>query len=323
MSIRLAGICNGKDAADSPQQLYFVSSADGGRSFSVGNGGSPIIVKGSPGTWYSQHIAQACLIAVTGGYELWASGYNGRTWAIGRWTSSTLNDDPASWFADGANPIITKGAAGQPDDANCNIPMVEYDAGLRRIWYTGWKVGGKTTGCYAEVDAGGMLTKYAKVIDVGASGDFDHEGVSCGPPLTVGGEKRVYYTGQAGTTYPDCSQGYATYTDPRDAGTYTKRGQLPSLAGIVTLDGAYRSQGLSSIVPWQRRYIGLLSVFHPDGSTNQREITGYTVSRDGLTWTASNGPVVPMATAYPSIESRENPAVLRRLRLRDVGHSPA
>lgn len=306
----LFGFYNGRVGSGNPQQILGISSENDGRAF-TSEVGATFQVSGAGGL-YDEHVAQCCFFKRSPTeYVVYLSGYDGTNWRIFRFTSSVLSHDSADWFIDnGGNAVIDLGSGGDPDDAGANFPQVEYDAGTdtERIWYTGWH-SGVTTICYAERDSGGTFTKYGRVLNVGAGGAFDDAGLETGPPITIGGQKRIYYDGYDGAEY---TQAWATYTDPQDAGTYTKQGAIASLTGPLSIpEGAYGSVHLHSLVPRARGgYIGMVTLFHPVGSANQREVSVYCASNDGLAFGQVSGPIIPMSTTYPAVESRENPAVI-------------
>ena len=300
-----AGFINVKTAGN-PYQIHYVESSDAGESFTMN--ATPTFAVGAGGTWYDTHIVHPRLIQEGSTLAVYVSGHDGTTWRTGRWTSSTLSPTAGDWTADPANPIIDLGASGQPDDVGAHIPYCEYDSAndLTRIWYTGFD-GTTYRTCYAERASNGTITKYGAVLNPGGVGDFDEQYASGGPMLTINGEKRLYYGGT--NAAGDSSVGYATYTDPRVAATYTKQGVLIS-GPFTSSDGNYDSIGMVDIVRRGTQYLFFGTYIHPTGSANLREISLRATSTDGLTFSNFLAPIVPMTTAYPAEESRENPDVM-------------
>lgn len=301
-----AGFYNGKQGSD-PQQLYHITTTDAGVTWTIGNGGSPTIPVGAGGTWNDSHVAHPSVVLEGATYALYASGYDGANWRIGRWTASSVSATPGDWTADAGNPIITIGTGGDPDDVGAYVPACQYDAdtGITRIWYLGYE-GTTFSVCYAERSAGGTITKYGQMLAPGAGGTWNEMGVAAGSPHTVGSEKRLYLGGLAASTVS--SVGYATYTDPRVAATYTDQGQV--LAGpIVVSDGSYDSVAITSVIPRGSGFVILGTLVDPTGSLNQREIGFRSTTVDGVTFSAPVG-IFGMSTVFPAVESRENPGVL-------------
>jgi hypothetical protein len=303
----LTAIYNGKLGAV-PQEIYIATSTDAGASFTIGNGGDPLIPAGAGGTWNDGHVAHASVILEGAVWAIYASGYDGATWRTGRWTAATLSDDPADWTPDAGNPIIGPGSAGAFDEDGAFVPHVQYDAsaGLTRIWYTGIK-DANFSGGYAERSSGGTITKYGEVLPKGSGGAWNEIGTSPTAPHTIGGQKRLFLGGQnAGGT---SSAGWASYTDPRSAATYTNQGEI--LEGPITVaDGSYDSVAITSILPYGVQYLVFGSLIHPTGSGNQREIAYRVTSPDGITFGTPTGEVIPLSTAHPNVESAENPSVV-------------
>jgi hypothetical protein len=304
----LTAIFNGR-VGSAPQQLYIATSTDAGMTWTVGNGGSALIPVGSGGSWNDVHIAHACLLLEGANWAIYASGFDGANWRTGRWTSPTLSDDPADWTPDAGNPIIGLGSGSDPDVDGAFIPSCQYDdaTGTTRIWYTGVD-GSNFSGCYAERDSSGTITKFGEVLPRGGSGTWNEVGTSPIAPHEIGGDKRLFLGGQAASGVSE--QGYATYTDPQDAGTYTNHGSI--LAGPFTVsDGDFESPTINSILPYGSEYLVFGALIHPVGfPANQREISYRTTSPDGLTFDTLVGPIFPMSTAWPNTESAENPAVV-------------
>lgn len=291
-----------RQVGGSTYRIYAATSTDAGESFTAND--TVLIDIGSGGSWNDVHVAHVCVIPEDGAYALYASGYDGSEWHTGRWTAATLSTDPADWTPDGANPILSPGGGQtgrwvpqcQPDD------VLE----LTRIW-TLVADGTNFWTYYAERDwATGTITDYGMVLAPGGAGTWNEVGSDGGVPHEIGGEKRLYVGGQdaAGIS----STGYATYTDPRDDATYTIVGQV--LAGPITVtDGEFDSVAILSIQPYGASYLVWGSLIHPTGLGAGREIAFRATSTDGLTFGTPEGAVIPMATSYPSNESRENPNV--------------
>lgn len=289
----------------STYRIFAAASTDGGESFTTGD--TALIDIGAGGSWNDVHLAHPCAIEEDGAYAMYVSGYDGSTWRTGRYTAATLSTTPGGWTADPANPIIspTGGLTGtwvpqcQPDT----------DLELTRIWYLAYN-GTTFSTYYAERDwATGTITKYGEVLPPGGSGAWNELGTDAVVPHTIGGQKRLFLGGQAADGVSEA--GWASYTDPRVAATYTNHGSI--LAGPFTADdGDYLSPAILSLQPYGvEGYLVFGSLIHPDGfPANSREISFRTLSPDGLTFpNPIAAPIIPMATSWPDSESRENPNV--------------
>lgn len=298
-------IYNGKVGSD-PQEIYIATSTDGGVSFTIGNGGNPIIPVGSGGSWNDAHVAHPSVLQEATGWTIYASGWDGAVWRTGRWTAATLSDDPADWTPDPSNPLISPTGS----QTGTYVPACQADEVLEltRIWYLVVD-GGTFSTFYAERDWGtGTITEYGEVLSPGGSGDWNEIGSDGNAPHTIGGQKRLFVGGQGASG--NTSSGWASYTNPRVAATYTDEGQI--LAGPITVaDGAYDDVAITAIVPYGPDYLVFGTLLHPTGfPANQREIAFRTTSSDGLTFGTPVGEVIPLSTAWPNVESAENPQVV-------------
>lgn len=271
---------------------------------------NPVIGLGSAGTWNDAQVHAPCVLWDGSQWVLYASGYDGTNYRIGRWTSA----DRIAWTQYGSNPLLGLGSAGSFDDAGVIAPQVTYNAVLSpawKMWYVGSKSGGKTTIGFADSTDGLNWTKRGKVIDVGAAGDFDDEGVGLGCAVLVGATWYVFVAGQS-TPTGSYRAGYVTCTDPATAGTYTKHGVLAQFAGTMTLDDGYTyiSNTLTSVFLRGSTYVGYGTTFDPDSTTDQREVAFRSTSADLVTWTTPTGVLLPLASGTFDTISAENPSVV-------------
>jgi len=128
---------------------------------------NPILRPGSSG-WDSRDVAHPTVIYHNDQFMMWYCGRGGSYWDIGLATSS----DGSVWNKYGGNPVLVRGASGQPDSYSAYTPEVIFHEGKFKMWYGGLD-GSKVTTCYAESTDGMTWTKYGRVLNVGASGAWD------------------------------------------------------------------------------------------------------------------------------------------------------
>lgn len=303
----LVGLYNGT-TVDFAYNLFGLYSTNGGTSWSRMNAGGVCIPRNTA-SWNSANLVQPSIFWDGSKWVCYVAGHNGSAFSIGRYTNpnADLVANPTAWTAS-TNPILT----GPPTYTNVNLPEAVKDGSITRLWYTGWPSGAGTVIGYSEVDSLGVLTGVGTVLNVGSSGDFDDEGLAVGACVKVGSEWRVYYAGQSGTTNPDYRTGYATTTDPDDAGAYTKHGVISAFSGQITLAGdgrTYRSNHLRSILQLPNgSWMGWGSCFHPTDASGD-EVSFQSTSTDGLTWTAPTGPILALTSGGNNDNSAENPSI--------------
>jgi predicted GH43/DUF377 family glycosyl hydrolase len=240
--------------------------------------GNPVLPPAEDGAWDDGGRYVGSVIVVDGTYHLYYAGQAVGTpilesYEIGHATSS----DGVVWEIDPANPVLTRGAAGEWDSETVTTPAVIHDASEFRMWYGGgvdgqWRVG------YATSADGSTWTKLDgnPIMDVGPEGSFDDLGLWPGTVIFDGALYRMWYTGQrdVGADDYDWRIGFAESED----GLSWSRNPDPVVDPGSGWDG------------WQ--------VYAPavylDGSTYQMWYSahsgsdvaiGYAVSPDGLQWT--------------------------------------
>lgn len=296
---------NGQSGGGNPVSLGLATSTDAGATWTV-YGSNPVISPGAGGTWDDEQVHGACVIWDGSQWVLYADGYDGTHYRIGRWTSADL----ITWTAYGSNPIVGLGAGGAFDENGCVGPNVRYDVTASpswQMWYVGFDAGNVTTLGYADSSDGLAWTKRGQVLGVGAGGAFDSGGVGGAPVIKVGATYYLFYAGFDGTNYHG---GYATCASP--TGTYTKHGVLSAFAGDVTSlsDGkTYKSNGMNTVIARGSGYIAYGTTFHPTVPATQYETSFRSESTDLVTWTAPTGPLVTVGSGWDSI-SAENPSVV-------------
>lgn len=305
--LEMVGVYNGT-SADLDYDIGVMYSGDSGQTWTR-DPGNPVLLKGSGGAWDDESLVQPSLFHDGSQWVLYAAGYSGTAWAIGRWTNPDIIADPTDWTAD-SNPILS----GPPTFNGVNNPAVLLDGTTERIWYTALESSGDTTIGYAERAAGGSVSGVGVVLDVGSAGQQDDVGLATGVVVKVGSVWRVYYGGAseigAIAEYRTC---LATTTDPEDPGEYSKLGALSGLDGDVTLAGdgrTYQSNVLRTVIQHPNgSWIGFGTAFHPTDASGD-EVSFRSTSEDGITWTAPTGPILPLVVSEWDDNSAENPSIV-------------
>ncbi|TAL46202.1 MAG: hypothetical protein EPN91_00760 [Salinibacterium sp.] len=304
---------NGQSGGGNPVQIGLASTTDGGINWRR-SGSNPIIPAGIAGTWNSTQTHAPCVLWDGTQWVLYADGYDGSNYRIGRWTSPDL----VTWTPNAGNPIVGLGAGGAFDDVNAQSPQVTYDATLSppwKMWYVG-NDGAVITVGFADSADGITWTKRGKVIGVGTAGQFHDEGVGLGCAIRVGSTWYVFIAGQADSVNPvNYRSGYTTVAVGSEgtAAAYATPVVISALSGTLTLDDypfAYRHNALIAVVRRGTSYVGYGTAFNPTNGVF-REVTFRATSPDLITWTVSPHPVLPLSNggAWETI-SAENPSVV-------------
>ena len=157
---------------------------------------------GASGTWDDSLVHSPTVLFDGTKYQMWYTGSNGSTHRIG-YTTST---DGIVWEKH-PNPVLDLGASGTWDDSLVHSPTVLFDGAEYQMWYSGyddlnWRIG------YATSADGIVWEKHPDfVLDLGASGTWDDDGVWSPTALFDGAKYQMWYTGQDGS---QARTGYAT-----------------------------------------------------------------------------------------------------------------
>jgi beta-1,2-mannobiose phosphorylase / 1,2-beta-oligomannan phosphorylase len=95
--------------------------------------GNPVLSIGLEGEWDASEVVSPSVVYFKGQYHLWYQGDNtpAQTAAIGH----AVSDDGIAWVKDDANPIVTKGPAGQWDAYQVYYPSVVDHNQVLYLWY--------------------------------------------------------------------------------------------------------------------------------------------------------------------------------------------
>ena len=261
---------DGTDFTD-PVTVYI--TGDGGLQTigSVDAGGGAIWSKqgmvldlGAGGQWDDADVHSPSVILDGATYKMWYVGYDGSDYRIGYATSA----DGITWAKQGM--VLDLGAGGEWDDFLLHSPTVILDGATYKMWYTGHDGASFSIG-YATSADGITWAKQGMVLDVGAGGEWDDDGVQSPSVILDGATYKMWYGGDDGTKL---SIGYATSADGI---TWAKQGMVLDVGAVdewdddnvnspsVILDGA----------TYKMWYGG------DDGASFS---IGYATSADGITW---------------------------------------
>ena len=110
---------------------------------------TPILERGSPGSWDSEWVADAKVIAPwEGPDDLWRMYYVGRSGGGNGQVGLATSKDGISFTKYAKNPIVGLGPAGAWDDGNIQAFSPEWDAGVElfRAWYVARRAGAGSAG---------------------------------------------------------------------------------------------------------------------------------------------------------------------------------
>lgn len=256
----LAGLINGCTDATYAYKIGWITSSDGGSTWSV-SGASTL----DPGTgWESTYVKDPYPVWDGSQFVVFYCGTNGSNMGIGRATCSSLTGTITKY---GSNPILTHGAGGSFDETNVAFPTVLYEPALSppwRMWYDAATSGGTRTVGYADSTDGLSWTKRGKVLDVGTAGQFDESGAELGAVFKSGSTYYLYYGGFNADGFRHSA--YATFTDP--LGTYTKQGKITGFDTLLTVGAwSWRSNKVRCVLPYGTSYRLLIDFWNPGGAT--------------------------------------------------------
>jgi predicted GH43/DUF377 family glycosyl hydrolase len=211
-------------------------------------------------------------------YRMWFAGYDSSDIPrIGLATST----DGINWGKYNDNPVLQQGAAGSWDETQVYNPTVIKDGTTFKMWFTGYS---RTTkhariGYATSTNNGQTWTKHPTyVLDVGASGAWDEDGVGECCVIKDGDTYKMWFGGS--DYYQWWRTGYATSTDGINWAKYSGNPVL--------------SEGVSgNWDEWAASAPAVIkdgSVYHmlyggTDAYNGAR--IGYATSLDGKNWTKS------------------------------------
>ncbi|MCK5328508.1 MAG: tandem-95 repeat protein, partial [Candidatus Latescibacteria bacterium] len=245
--------------------------------------GNPVLRDGIEADWDGEFVSEPSVLYDGTVYRMWYAGYDGTKLRIGYATSA----DGVDWTKHASNPVLDAGASGAWDDAGVSSPSVLVDGSGYHMWYSGYDGITMRIG-YATSTDGVDWTKHASnpVLDVGAGGVWDSEGVSSPSVLDDGTGYALFYTGSDGD---HTRIGYATSAD----GVVWNR-DSENLVLDVGGNWAWDSEGLSnpSVLVDETRY----SMFYTGYDGDHLKI-GFAVGQESV-GQKPNAPPVAADDAY-------------------------
>ncbi len=165
---------------------------------------NPVFVKGSTGSWDSASPARPSVLILNDVYHMWY-GSNG---AIGYASSS----DGIHWTRSSLNPILSPGSAGAWDGAAIHAPTVIFYGGRYHMWYQGIVTASVMRPNFGHAEAADpehwTRDPANPVLQYGASGTWDDNGIFYPSVLARDGKLRMWFHGNDSSTGP-LSVGYA------------------------------------------------------------------------------------------------------------------
>lgn len=295
-------------------KIGLAQSFDGGVTWSR-YASNPVLTVGAGGTWDDVQVHAPSVVWDGTQWVMYAGGYDGANYRIGRWTSADL----ITWTPYGSNPVLDLGAGGDFDDAGLLAPKVYFDSTATpkwKMWYVAVKSGGKVTTGYAYSSNGTSWTKAGKVVDVGGSGTFYDEASAFNAPFVSGSTVYLFGAGQANPSAPFNNRaGYVTVAlgSETSSAAYSTPTALATFSGNITgLDDGltYTSNGITAVILRGTTYIAYGTAFGPVTPATQHEVAWRSTSIDLLDWTNPTGVLLPLSEGTFDTISAENPSVV-------------
>jgi predicted GH43/DUF377 family glycosyl hydrolase len=247
----------------------------------VDDPGEPVLGPAEPGAWDDGARYPMAVIQIDGTFHLY---YNGQRSGSGQLDATDVghatSTDGVAWEIDPANPVLTRGSAGEWDDhALWGVAIIHDDSGFR-MWYSGVDMdsGVGRVGTATSSD-GSTWTKHTgnPIMDVGPTGSFDDELVLPGTVILEGELYRMWYMSSRALADPNDYDWRIGYAESGDGLTWHR---LPEPV-------------LDTGPGWENWLVYAPSVLY-DGSEYHMWYTGhngfniaigYAVSDDGVEWT--------------------------------------
>lgn len=181
------------DGAD----VYLALTSDGGQTWTCANGGSPVLTRGTGGSWDDTRVLTVSVVKDSpSDYKMWYTGRNAAgVYAIGYATSS----DGISWTKYGSNPVLTTGSPAAWDGQYVREPSVLNVGGTYHMWYSGtvkwpfFRIG------HATSPDGITWTKDpANPVVTPVAGSWDQSEVYSPSVIANGGAYEMFFSGNSG-----------------------------------------------------------------------------------------------------------------------------
>ena len=274
--------------------LLVLPGISGAQTEWVDDPANPVVPTPDLDAWDAEGYVNTMLV-VDGIYHLFYQGHADgspllRFYDIGHATS----EDGINWVKDPANPVLTRGSAGEWDEDSVAVAAVIHDGTEFRMWYGGSRGEGDSVG-YATSSDGTTWTKHADnpVMIPGPAGAFDDYGVAPGTVIFDGETYRMWYTGDREGDDLYWKIGYAESDDGLNWTRHTTPVVEPEERWNAWI--VYSPTVLFDGTTFRMWYAG-----HSGGSV----AIGHAVSSDGVEWTNYWGnPVVSSGSQAFDISS--------------------
>ncbi|RKY70739.1 MAG: hypothetical protein DRQ14_08500, partial [Candidatus Latescibacterota bacterium] len=217
-------------------------------------------------------VSHAFVMFSGGRYHMWYTRDTGSGICYARSTDGVVWED----YPD--NPVLRVGTGEAWDCAVVSRPSVLYDGKRYHMWYAGYDGEHLRIGYATSLDGISWTKEAGPVLDVGAEGSWDGEGVSSPSVLYDGKRYRMWYAGYDGEHF---QIGYAT---SEDGVNWTKYAGNPVLE--VGVEGSWDGEGVSS--PNVLYEGGRYHMWYAGYDGVHKQI-GHATSVDGVDWEKDSG----------------------------------
>lgn len=249
---------------------------------------NPVVEAGDPLDWDGAGVTAPSVIADGNLFHMWytgqvATGTSGVVTAIGYATSSA----GTPWVKYVNNPVLADGPRDSWDAGGAAQPVVIKNNDMYQMWYAGRDETGIQRIGYATSGNGRNWTKFTgnPLLEPGAEGTWDEQGVIPGAVLRIRGIYRMWFTGLDAEGIPQI--GWAISPDgirwaKHDSGNPVL---APAPGAAWEAGGVYRPTVLFDGMLYRMWYTGI-------GEDGIHRI-GFAHSTDGVTWMRGpNNPVL-------------------------------
>lgn len=298
------GLINGCPTGAYEYDIGTIVSNDAGTTWTVG--ASPVITQGVA-AWKTIYVKDPSLVWDGSQYACYYSAWNGSNHQVGRATCATLT---GTWADYGSNPILGVPNDGSYRENGAIFPYVLYDATASPPWKM-WVTGSKgvtpdyTIGFLDSAD-GLTWTDHGRVLDLGAGGSDDANGLIMGAAILDGSTWYIFYGAVPASGFYHGA--YATCTDPATAGSYTKHGVMTGFSSTLTLGGkTWRSNQVRDVRKRGSQWLVAGDAWNASGFTE--EACWLVTTSDLTAIPVPTDLMIPLGASWYA-NSAENPSIM-------------
>jgi predicted GH43/DUF377 family glycosyl hydrolase len=235
------------------------------------------VIEGTPNEWDGTGVRNPCVLKIDDTYLMYymSSEMKDGENHIGLATSS----DGMTWTKEASNPVLRRGTGWE--SFRISSPMVIFDDGVYKMWYTGTTISFYYSIGYATSTDGITWTKYSSdpVFAHGTTGEWNDRAVSSPYVLKEDGIYKMWYTGRNYATNQH-RIGYATSTDGIN---WVDHPSSPIID--IGEPGSYDDLAVSNptIIVADGKY----HMWYQAVTTTEESTIAYASSVDGLVWEKS------------------------------------